>query len=426
LLEDLQNGNDLIFVSIASYRDPDLASTIKDCLQKACYPNRIRIGVCQQREAQTESLIRPVNYGQITVLDVPWQESKGVCWARSEIMKSWDGEEWYLQVDSHCRFASGWDTKLINSAIALESPEPIISTYACAFSPGQSTPLSDEPLQVGFRDFTPEGIPCLTPVQITNWRSLTRPLRARFVAAGFLFARGHFVERVPYDAEIYFLGEEITLSLRAFTSGYDLFHPCEPIVWHEYKRSHLPKHWSDHVKAKGVLRDWHALDERSKAKVKQMLAGTYRGPHGLGTVRTLREYECYAGIGFATKKVQVYTSRHCEPPNPDTALDWATRYRTWKVRISLDRFSLAPAAFRDPAFWYFGVHDENEGELYRKDLSASEIATLTWDRQMITIERTFDSDRQPCTWTVWPKSRSGEWLQKVKGDLDHESRMLMD
>ena len=45
---------------------------------------------------------------------------------------------------------------------------------------------------------------------------------------------------VPYDPTLYFLGEEITLAVRAYTHGYDLFHPSETIVWHEYTRNGRP------------------------------------------------------------------------------------------------------------------------------------------------------------------------------------------
>jgi Glycosyltransferase (GlcNAc) len=49
---------------------------------------------------------------------------------RAEVMKLWRGEQWFLQVDSHCRFAAGWDDKLIRMAGQTGSPKPVLSTYA--------------------------------------------------------------------------------------------------------------------------------------------------------------------------------------------------------------------------------------------------------------------------------------------------------
>ena len=41
------------------------------------------------------------------------------------------------------------------------------------------------------------------------------------------FSRGHFVTRVPYDCclPMLFQGEEISIGIRAWTFGYDLYAP---------------------------------------------------------------------------------------------------------------------------------------------------------------------------------------------------------
>ena len=142
----------------------------------------------------------------------------------------------------------GWDEKLIRMMRQTGSPKPILSTYATPFTPGPKR-FWRAPLQMAFQGFTAEGIPHMKPLAIPNWQSLQRPLRARFLSAGFLFAPGYFCQEVPYDPELYFLGEEAAMTLRAFTHGYDLFHPCETIVWHDYVRSDAVKHWDDHTEA---------------------------------------------------------------------------------------------------------------------------------------------------------------------------------
>jgi hypothetical protein len=38
--------NNLIFVQIASYRDPELVPTIKDCISKAKNPENLVFGIC--------------------------------------------------------------------------------------------------------------------------------------------------------------------------------------------------------------------------------------------------------------------------------------------------------------------------------------------------------------------------------------------
>jgi hypothetical protein len=41
-----------IFIHIASYRDPELIPTIKDCLLKAKYPERLRFGIVWQHSKE--------------------------------------------------------------------------------------------------------------------------------------------------------------------------------------------------------------------------------------------------------------------------------------------------------------------------------------------------------------------------------------
>ena len=187
-----------------------------------------------------------------------------------------------MQVDSHCRFAPGWDTLLLAMMEQAANPRSIFSTYATPFEP-QSGPadevLTGGPLQMALQGFTLEGIPHMRPLGIHNWQELRRPLRARFVSAGFLFAPGSFVTEVPYDPELYFLGEEVSMTLRAFTHGYDLYHPCVTIVWHDYVRRNGVRHWDDHTEANqasdkaGAL--WGERDVLSRSRVGQLLAGQF-------------------------------------------------------------------------------------------------------------------------------------------------------
>ena len=37
-----------IFIQIASYKDPELIPTIKDCISKAKYPDNLSFGICWQ------------------------------------------------------------------------------------------------------------------------------------------------------------------------------------------------------------------------------------------------------------------------------------------------------------------------------------------------------------------------------------------
>jgi plasmid stabilization system protein ParE len=401
-----------IFISIAAYRDPELEPTIRDCIARARWPGDLRFGVCWQHgegEARPAILDDP----RLRVIAVPWQASGGACWARAEIMKLWDHEDFFLQIDSHHRFVQDWDAMLLEDAARSGAARPVLSTYPAAYEPGAPLSATEEPTQIDLQSFAEDGLPVLHPRAMAP---LGRPRRARFVAAGFLFTLGRFVRDVPYDPELYFIGEEIALAVRAFTHGYDLFHPSAHVLWHQYTRADCRKHWDDHVHSQGITHAWHARDAVSRAKVRRLLTQPECGRFGVGAMRGLAEYEAYAGLSFAHAAAQDATLQGAEPPNAPMPANWASQVRTWRMRIELPRGTLPPAALRNPRFWYVGFHDAGNEEIYRQDTDASEVdRLLAAGAGALVIERTFRSARRPEKWVVWPVSGDGAWLDRLEG-----------
>jgi hypothetical protein len=82
-----------------------------------------------------------------------------------------------------------------------------------------------------------------------SYRSYTNdlgiPRRSLFVAAGFFIAHGSFVDSVGFDPfmPFLFMGEEIALSIRFYTNGYDIYAPSADVLRHEYVRKESPKFW---------------------------------------------------------------------------------------------------------------------------------------------------------------------------------------
>ncbi|MGE3190698.1 MAG: WlaTC/HtrL family glycosyltransferase, partial [Vicinamibacterales bacterium] len=406
-----------IFISIAAYRDPELVPTLEDCLAKAAHPDRLRFGICWQHGPEEERLPW-ADDPRFRILDVDWRESRGACWARAEIMKLADGETYFMQLDSHHRFAERWDEKAIAQLERTGSPKPVLTAYATPFNPEDPEAREDLPMQMNFDRFTDEAIILFRPGELAGWRERDRPARARFLSAHFLFTIGDFVREVPYDPELYFIGEEITLAVRAYTHGYDLFHPTEVIVWHEYTREYREhKHWTDHNHDKGVTVAWHERDRASLDRVRQFLREPHVGPFGLGTVRTFAEYEAFAGVSFRTRRAQEYTRRFEEPPNPPAPADWADRITAYALDLVVETNRL-PADVTDYQFWYVGVHDEHGQEIHRLDLAGDEVAALlATGEPAVVIHREFESERVPATWTVWPVSVSRGWLDKIEGPV---------
>ena len=404
-------------MSIAAYRDPELIPTIEDCLAKARSPERLRFGICWQHgpeEAASERFGDPA----FRVLDVEWRASRGACWARAEIMKLWDCEDWFLQLDSHHRFVADWDLKLLDQALATGSPKPILTTYAGPFTPGDAGSLSPEPMRMEFDRFTEDGLVLFRPGMIPQWTSTTRPVRSRFISAHFLFAPGQFVRDVPYDPSLYFIGEEITLAVRAYTHGYDLFHPGEAIVWHEYTRNYRPKHWDDHVAARGVDIEWTQRDGPSRKNASRLLTVPETGPFGCGSDRSVADYEAFSGINFIHRRVQDYTRHHHEPPNPPLDADWIAATRDHTVRIGIAASELESTVWTESEFWCVVVRDAAGADLLRADADREEIGRLlAGSPETVSLVRRFESTVDPAGWSVRPSTVSQGWLDPIEGEL---------
>ncbi|MCA9521121.1 MAG: hypothetical protein KC609_09115 [Myxococcales bacterium] len=406
-----------IFVSIAAYRDPELVPTIADALAKATEPSALRFGVCWQH-GDEETLGAFADDRRVRVIDIDWRESRGACWARSEIMGLFEGEELYLQLDSHHRFVEGWDRKLIRHIEQSGSTKPILSTYLPTFSPSDPSSFAREPTQMNFDRFTSEGIILFRPGVIAGWQTRTKPVRGRFLSGHFLFAPGSFVEDVPYDPALYFTGEEITLAVRAFTHGWDFFQPCEVVAWHEYTRAYRPhKHWTDHHKGNQIETEWHQRDAQSKERVGRFLENPEIGRFGCGSARTFAEYEAFAGVSFRRRRAQPYTQNHLEPPNPTELDDWADRVARYDFEIPIERSQL-PEGAAAAAFWYCGFHDGEEREIHRADLGQEEIRSLlSAGGDTIRLRRGFESAREPRSWSLWPCAPEARWLDKIRGEV---------
>lgn len=252
-----------IFVSVASYCDPELGPTLLDLMAKADHPEWLRIGVCWQHDTTVAEMPDAFLDPRVRVISVPYMESRGACWARGRIMETlYEDEEFFFQIDSHHRFVSHWDTKLKDQAARSGSRWPILTTYGTPYNP--NTPQeswSQEPMRIVFDRFADE-IPLTRPESI---QPTVRPTRARFVSAHCLFAPGPlFVKYCPYPAELYFHGEEVSLAIYALAEGFELFTPGQLIMWHEYTREGRPKHWDHHA-------DWWQRDVESREVVRKLI-----------------------------------------------------------------------------------------------------------------------------------------------------------
>ena len=413
-----------IFIQIASYRDPELVKTIEDCIRNAKKPKNLVFGIARQfhTDDKFDDLSKWKDDKRFRVLDIPYLESQGACWARHLIQQLYDGEEYTLQIDSHMRFEKDWDDTLIKMVKQLQKKgfeKPLLTGYVSSFDPDNDPQgRSQEPWRMVFDRFIPEGAVFFLPETIPGWKELKEPVTARFYSAHFAFTLGKFSEEVQHDPEFYFHGEEISIAARAYTHGYDLFHPHKVVVWHEYTRKGRTKQWDDD-------KEWVKKNDVSHAKNRQLFGMDGEeitldfGKYGFGNERTLKEYEIYSGLRFSKRAVQQYTLDKQYPPNPqifETEEEWENSYASiFKHCIDIG-FHQVPE--KDYEFWVVAFHDEKDETLFRKDADINEINMMLTDPDgYCKVWRDFQTTHKPKYWVVWPYSTSKGWCERITGNL---------
>ena len=412
-----------IFIQIASYRDPQLIPTIKSALENAKKPDNLVFGITRQfhPDDKFDDLSEYSGDERFRVLDIPYNESKGACWARNQIQQLYNKETYTLQIDSHMRFAPNWDVEMIKMVKDLQKKgykKPLLTGYVSSFDPDNDpNGRTQEPWRMVFDRFIPEGAVFFLPETIPGWQNLTEPVTARFYSAHFCFTLGKFAKEVQHDPEFYFHGEEISIAARAYTHGYDLFHPHKVLIWHEYTRKGRTKQWDDD-------KQWVDKNNVSHKKNRSLFGmddenEMEHGIYGFGKDRSLRDYEKYSGLLFSKRAVQQYTLDKNYPPNPynfDNQDEWLNSFSSIFKHCIDVQYSSVPE--RDYDFWAVAFHGENDDTIYRKDCDEKEIQSFFTDPDgYCKIWREFPTLTKPKYWVVWPHSKSKGWGERLTGSL---------
>ena len=289
--------DDSIFMSLAAFRDYLLGDTLKGAFDQAKNPDKLFIGAIVQncygmnpfpgekgvqcrtgaqvvgkteqgrdrtqvsdappdRNGIEEFCASPlyVKYcenGQIRVLYLHENESLGPAMARYYASKLYGGETYFMQADSHLQFYSGWDELYINELKSTKSfPKSVLSSYPPGFNKENGGILQKE--SNGARLCTCEFSTSDVESQIIRINTgigyhggEEYPTQIPFIAAGFFFTTSSFLVDVPFDPYMpwCFMGEEIMLSMRAWTHGWDIYAPRKNWIAHQYRpgRMGLPK-----------------------------------------------------------------------------------------------------------------------------------------------------------------------------------------
>lgn len=343
-----EKSDSTIFVSVASYRDSETRSTIDALFSTALNPTRIFVGVVLQleddnkydeniwssileassdRNDRDSAAWKPRSF-QIRCMRIHSKDATGPCYARGLCQTLYRDEDFVMQIDSHMRFRNHWDEYLIQTILGIQryrSKEKIVLTaYPIGYSLPNNIPNETRGTYLVPWKFDENGIlrqrgrllksvaenqqekTALDSSNIVFPVAVTHARRQYLFAGGFNFGFSQFFKDVPYDTmgmHHLFFGEELTMAVRLFTNGYDLFAPNETVCYHLWSRAHRP---TSTTVAASIIRKKNVLQQKSRETVLKQLQGDQSmigiGNLGLGKERRADDFAENLGVDFSCRR----------------------------------------------------------------------------------------------------------------------------
>ena len=414
-----------ILVHLPAYREPELIPTIKSALENAELPERIHFGICRQfcEEDGFDNLDEYRKDDRFKIYDMPYNESKGLATARAIINEELlTDEDFVCQLDSHHRFNKNWDSTLIgwHEDLTSEGHNPIIGGYLPYYNPfNDPDERVQEPWLSEAACFYPHNTIFIRPTGVRGWKDLKKPYPARFLSGHFAFGTNQWAKDVKHDRDIFFAGEELNLSVRSFTHGYDLFHPHKVVIWHATMREERAGKlvWDDQSKRGDDM--WWKGNDSARARIRQLIGvednGIDLGEYGLGNKRSLHDYEKYAGIHFKKKSFQKYTKDNYFPPNPypyKNKKEWEDSFMfSFYHLVNLERHEMPKDDYQSILVAF---DDENGEGIFSKSIDGEQLDQFMKNSKPIHYEEMFLTDKKPTRVVYWGTSKKRGWSERVE------------
>ena len=241
-------NNNLIFVNIASYRDPECCKTILSLILNCSNWENLRIVVCEQNSEEDKPYnynINPMFSKIIKCIKMSYRDARGPTWARFLIQQQYSGEQYYLQIDSHTIFEKNWDKLLIDSLNNLPE-KSCLTQYLPDYDIGSfKTNKKLRSNLIVSRICSLDGFTRINANYVDPNIKYDKPFESCGWSGCFSFSSGNICNDAPIDCYTpdVFFGEEMDICLRLFTRGWNFYAPNYPIAYTNFNRSYRDTFW---------------------------------------------------------------------------------------------------------------------------------------------------------------------------------------
>lgn len=292
-----------IFIQIAGYHDYELEKTILDSIEKSSKENDLFFGVHSVFYKNNNVAIPELDNVRCLISKAP--ANIGIGQGRALAHSLYEDEDYYLQIDSHTRFASEWDKLLIEDILYYKVQginRPALTAYPAYYEyvDGKEVLQENPKPQNIILDNEKHFKETYRPINIGVEQ---KTIYQKSVSGGFIFTEKPFIN---INKNIAF-GEEFNVAMCLYTNGYDLVIPRSMPIFHQYSnavdgdpeaynRRHV---WYDNSYHQKLFKIQDAGDKEHKFIIQNKAIGKY----WLGTERTLDQFAQYAGVNFNTREI---------------------------------------------------------------------------------------------------------------------------
>lgn len=321
-----------IFVQLGHGPPAQQLETAAELFEQARYPERLRLAVALPEDPDAAAAFEGLAFAPEHVRVVPLRrgERGEQARSRSRVQERYRGEEYVLQIRSEARLGDRWDADIIELHKRCPSHRAVVTTPCAPFL--RPRLLEQRWLYaLGVDSFPAGGIPTIERRAIRMQRAPKAPLHGAFISHRFLFGPAAMLRDVRADPYLGGAPAELVEAVRLWTSGWDIYHPHELLVWHREtpEEGPPPSHpvWiarARHILGIDMARDPAVLFQISR--------------RGLGRHRTLDAWARYAGIDLAAEAYTARAKDGRQYPVPPLASDPPAPTGPKKLADVRDRF----------------------------------------------------------------------------------------
>lgn len=289
-----------IFVQISAYEDYELPKTILDCLDKASGFYDIYFGI---NLVYSKYNIEIPNIKNIKINKSKAPLNLGVGEGRYIANSFYDGEDYYLQIDSHTRFTKKWDLDIVNSYTYFKDKgyNPVLTTYPARYWYEDGIEKLDPNLSLTKIEFKIEEKDLFEKAKFFHQKAVGTEgqIFTKSISGGSVFSSGEIAQIKP-NKKMFNWGEELLYAARLYTHGYDLMIPKKQYLFHLYYDHNKPLENFRSLAGEDFPEQVDNIFKESNKELFRIFSNKIIGDQELGSKRKFEDFEKYIGINFTS------------------------------------------------------------------------------------------------------------------------------